>query len=126
MLRSGLTVHQHELLAVRNPFSEISAFSCLKMSGGKTKGCWERDRIVGKYLGKSRDYQFYRLLLLGIIWVNVGRERGVGKEASFLGNIWVKVGISGSEFFQCFLIPDQNPKSMFFKTNNMALIFYPD
>ena len=97
------------------------------MSGGKTKGCWERDRIVGKYLGKSRDYQFYRLLLLGIIWVKVGRERGVGKEASFLGNIWVKVGISGSEFCQCFfLIPDQNPKSMFSKTNNMALIFYSD
>ena len=98
MLRSGLTVHQHELLAVRNPFSEISAFSCLKMSGGKTKGCWERDRIVGKYLGKSRDYQFYRLLLLGIIWVNVGRERGVGKEASFLGNIWVKVGFSAQNY----------------------------
>ena len=64
--------------------------------------------------------------MLGNMWVNVGRERGVGKEASFLGNIWVKVGISGSEFCQCFLIPDQNPKSMFFKTNNMALIFYPD
>ena len=44
--------------------------------------------------------------MLGNMWVNVGRERGVGKEASFLGNIWVKVGISGSEFFQCFLIPD--------------------
>ena len=75
VLRSGLTVHQHELLAVRNPFSEISAFSCLKMSGGKTKGCWERGRVVGKYLGKSRDYQFYRLLLLGIIWVKGGDYR---------------------------------------------------
>ena len=75
VLRSGLTVHQHELLAVRNPFSEISAFSCLKMSGGKTKGCWERDRVVGKYLGKSRDYHFYRILLLGIIWVKGGDYR---------------------------------------------------
>ena len=55
MLRSGLTVHQHELLAVRNPFSEISAFSCLKMSGGKTKGCWERGRVVGKYLGECGE-----------------------------------------------------------------------
>ena len=102
VLRSGLTVHQHELLAVRNPFSEISAFSCLKMSGGKTKVCRVRDRIVGKYLVKSRDYQFYRLLLLGIIWVNVGRERGVGKEASFFGKYLGKSGVFRSELSQCF------------------------
>ena len=25
------------------------------MSGGKTKGCWERGRVVGKYLGKRGE-----------------------------------------------------------------------
>ena len=25
------------------------------MSGGKTKGCWERGRVVGKYLGKGGE-----------------------------------------------------------------------
>ena len=25
------------------------------MSGGKIKGCWERGRVVGKYLGKRGE-----------------------------------------------------------------------
>ena len=94
MLRSGSSVHQHELLAVRKP--TFRDFFCKrgrdvgKYVGecGERKGCWEGGKFFGKYLGKSGDFRL--------------------------------------RIFQCFLIPDQNPKSMFFKTNNMALIFYPD
>ena len=65
--------------------------------------------------------------MLGNMWVNVGRERGVGKQASFFGQYLGKSGDFRLRIFaNVFLIPDQNPKSMFFKTNNMALIFYPD
>ena len=63
VLRSGSSVHQHELLAVRKP--TFRDFFCKrgrdvgKYVGecGERKGCWEGGKFFGQYLGKSGDFR---------------------------------------------------------------------